>query len=109
MKIILFLSLVTFNALAFSSSFESYGAREDYGPDVAECRKISFTIDRDECLFKIINEKQKNQPITKSKADFSYCQKLGMSYQKREKIVSSSSIGTGIALCILDKTGTSRD
>jgi hypothetical protein len=55
MKAILFLSLVTFNALASDLSSIYQFDKKTYAPAIEQCRKIAFTADKNECLEKQIS------------------------------------------------------
>jgi hypothetical protein len=64
MKTILFLSLVTFNAFAADLSDIYQFDKKTYAPAVEQCRKITFTVDKNECLEKQVSLLKPTKPIT---------------------------------------------
>jgi hypothetical protein len=65
MKTILFLCLVTFNAFAADLSDIYQFDKKTYAPAVEQCRKITFTADKNECLEKQISFFKPTKSITK--------------------------------------------
>ena len=90
--------LLLVSGLASAESINAY-SHSNYPDNVMQCRNISFAIERDECLDKILaTEAVKNTKSATLKNE-KHCALLAEKQQRKDKAISASNYGTWSLLC----------